>query len=89
MKMQKYRNSLRKLIRKVRMFITNRKVRKEIENQVAFLSNRKLEGNLASSPTFFFQNHSIKTVRKPFSQKKICKFCFNYSCAVSQNKNMH
>ena len=28
-------------------------------------------------------------MRKPFTQKKIYKFRFNYSSAESQNQNMH
>ena len=41
-------------------------------------------------PLFFSQNHSIKIMRKSFSQKKKkCKFRFNYFSAESQNQNMH
>ena len=43
-KINKYRSSLRKLIRKVRMFITNKTFVKK-EDLVAFLSNQNSEGN--------------------------------------------
>ena len=39
-----YRSSLRKLIRKLRIFFTYENVRKKF-NVNAFLSNQKLEGN--------------------------------------------
>ena len=77
-------------VRYVCLLLTKTFVTKK--NLVAFLSSQKLEGNQASSPSplLFYQNRPIKTMRKPFSQKKIiCKFRFNYSCAVSKNQNMH
>ena len=42
-KTYKYRISLRKLIRKLRIFFNNENVRKKLEVLAAFLSNQKLE----------------------------------------------
>ena len=44
-KTYEYRSSLRKLIRKLRIFFTNENVCKKLKVLVAFLSNQKLEGN--------------------------------------------
>ena len=73
-------------------YFTNKKIRKNLKVLAAFLINQKIRGQLGFLPgSFFYQNHSIKTMRKPFSQKKkkICKLRFNYSSAESQNQNMH
>ena len=90
-KTYEYRSSLRRLIRKLRIFFTNENVRKKLKVLVPFLSNQKAGGQLGLlSRSFSSQNLWIKTMRKPFSQKKlICKFLFNYLRAESQNQNMH
>ena len=44
-KTYEYRSSLRKLIRKLRIFFTNKNVREKLKVLVTFLSNQKLEGN--------------------------------------------
>ena len=50
---------------------TNKKIRKKFKVLVAFLINQKIGGQLGFlSRSFFYQNHSIKIMRKPFSQKK-------------------
>ena len=85
-----YRSLLHKLICKLRISFTNKNIRKELKVLVSFISNQKPGGQLGLLPrSFFSQNRSIKTMRKPFSQKKICKFRFNYTSAESQNQNMH
>ena len=90
-KTYEYRSSLRKLIRKLRIFLTYENVRKSLKVIVAFISNQKIGGQLGLLPRCFFsQNLPIKTMKKPFSQKQlIYKFRFNYLCAESQDQNMH
>ena len=42
------------------------------------------------TPFFCYQNRPIKSMRKPFSKKKsYANVFFYYSCAESQNQNMH
>ena len=66
-----YKSSLRKLIYKLRMSFINKNIRKKLKVLVAFLSNQKIEGQLDFLPRFFFLKFiRIKTMRKPFSQKK-------------------
>ena len=64
------KNSLRKLIYKLRISFTNKKIRKKLKILVAFLINQKIGGQLGFLPRSFFSNQSIKIMRKPFSQKK-------------------
>ena len=53
-KTYEYRSSLRKLIRKLRIFFTNENVRKKLKVIVAFLSNQKIGGQLGFLPRSFF-----------------------------------
>ena len=65
---------------------------KKLKVLVAFLSNQKIGGGGTRLPPslLFSQNLPIKTMRNPFSQKKLVwKFRFNYLCAESQDQNMH
>ena len=49
---------------------TNKNIRKKLKVLVAFFSNQKIGGQFGFLPrSFFSQNHSIKTMRKPFNQK--------------------
>ena len=48
------RSSLRKLIRKLRIFFTYENVRKKLKVIVAFLSNQKIGGQLGLLPRTFF-----------------------------------
>ena len=51
---------------------TNKKIRKKLKVLGAFLINQKIGGQLGFLPrSFFYQNHSMKIMRKPFSRKKI------------------
>ena len=69
-KTREYRSSLRKLICKLCVSFTNKNIRKQLKVLAAFLSNQKTGGQLGLLPrSFFSQNHSIKTMRKPISQK--------------------
>ena len=90
-KTYEYRSSLRKLIRKLRIFFTYENIRKKLKVIVAFLSNQKIGGQLGLLSRSFFQNLPIKTMKKPFCPKKlICEFRFNYLCVESQDKKkMH
>ena len=91
MKIYEYRSSLRKLICKLCIFFTNKNVRSKLKILVAFLSNRRIEGQLDLVSHPFSQNRLIKTKRKPFSKTKIIirKFRFDYSFAEGQNKNIN
>ena len=53
-KAYKYRSSLRKLIRKLRIFVTYENVCKKFKVIVAFLSNQKIGGHLGLLPRSFF-----------------------------------
>ena len=65
-KTYEYISSLRKLIRKLRLFFTHQNVRKKIiKSSSCLLSNQKIGGRL---PLSFFLKILIKTMRKPFSQ---------------------
>ena len=82
------KNTLRKLIYELRISFTNKKFRKKLKVLVAFLINQKTGGHLGFLPALFFsQNHSIKIMRKPFSQKNRNKYA--NSSAESQNQNMY
>ena len=71
-KTYEYRSSLRKLIRKLRLFFTNENVRKKkLKVLVAFLSDQNWRATRLPPSLLFSQNLPIKTMRKPFSQKKI------------------
>ena len=54
MKTYEYRSSLRKVIRKLRIFFTNEKVCKKLNVLVAFLNNQKFGGQLGLLPCSFF-----------------------------------
>ena len=58
------------------MSFTNKKISKKLKVLVAFLINQKIGGQLGRPPLFFSQNHSIKIMRKPFSQKKNMQISF-------------
>ena len=71
------KNSLRKLVYKLRISFTNKKIRKKLKDLVAFFINQKIGGQLGFLPcSFFSQNHSIKIMRKPFSKKKNMRISF-------------
>ena len=47
-------------------------MRQKLKFPVAFPSNQEIGGQLGLLPrSFSSQNHSIKTMRKPFSKKKL------------------
>ena len=58
-KTYEYRSSLRKLIRKLLIIFTNENGCKKLKVLVAFLSNQKIGGQLASSLAPFSQNLPI------------------------------
>ena len=79
----KYRSSLRKLIRKLRIFFTNENVCKKSKALVAFLSNQKIGGQLGLLPhSFFSQNLPINL------QLINMQILFDYLCAESQDQNI-
>ena len=54
----------------LRISFTNKNIRKKLILLVDFLINQKIGGQLGLLPhSFFSQNHSIKTMKKSFSQK--------------------
>ena len=65
MKIYEHRSSLRKLIRKLRIFYTNKSVRRKLKVLVAFLSNQKIGGQLSLLPHLFFsQNRPDQDLQK-------------------------
>ena len=53
-KNMRIKNSLRKLIYKLRISITNKKIRKKLKVLVAFLINQKIGRQLGFLPALFF-----------------------------------
>ena len=53
-KNMRIKNSLRKLIYKLRISFTNKKIRKKLKVLVAFLINQKIGGQLGFLPAIFF-----------------------------------
>ena len=65
-----YRSSLGKLIRELRISLPMKTIVKKLKALVAFFSNKNWRAAGPPPPLIFSQNRSIKTMRKPFSQKK-------------------
>ena len=80
-KNMRIKNSLRKLIYKLRISFTNKKIRKKLKALVAFLINQNIGGQLGFLPAFFF----LKIIRSKLWESHLAKKKKKYANSSAEN----